>query len=133
VLAIRGLIRLVVYFFRTVRAWLNAIRSEKWPTAEAIVTADPAGFTVFADSTVEVPYTYRFQGELYTGLHEEPSFDGVGAKFMRRFAKGRRFVVRVNPAEPEVSIMRDRDQTDDIQERLEQNDETKDHGVVLQK
>jgi len=120
--AIFGLFRLVIYFFRTVRAWLNAVRSESWPTAEAIVTGDPAGFRSLAGSTVEVPYTYRFQGELYTGLHEEPSFDGVGSVFMRRFVNGRRFLVRVNPEKPEVSLMRDRDQTDDIQERLEQID-----------
>jgi hypothetical protein len=117
------LFRLVVYFFRAARAWLNALRSEKWPTAEAIVTENPAGFAEFDGTTVDVPYTYRFEGELYTGLHEEPSFGGVGVKFMRRFAKGRRFLVRVNPAEPEVSIMRDRDQADDIQERLQQIDE----------
>lgn len=102
----------VIYLFQVSRAWLDAIRSERWPTAEAIVTADQIGFRAFARYTVEVPYTYRFQGELYTGLHEEPSFDGVGSGFLRRFAKGSRFLVRVNPAEPEVSIMRDRDQTD---------------------
>lgn len=111
-----GLIRLAIYVFRFFWAWLRTIRSEKWPTAEAIVTADPD--TTYAASTgfaVDVPYTYRFQGEVYTGLHEEPSVGGVGSAFMKRFAKGRRFVVRVNPAEPEVSIMRDRDQVDNIQ------------------
>ena len=113
-----GLFRLVIYLFRTARAWLNAIRSEKWPTAEAIVTADPARVGAHTGFTVEIPYTYRFQGELYTGLHEEASFDGVGSEFMKRFVKGRRFLVRVSPAEPEVSIMRDRDQADDIQQRL---------------
>jgi len=49
---------------------------------------------------------------------------------MRRFVEGRRIVVRVNPAEPEVSIMRDRDQTEDIQERLERIDEPQSRGVV---
>jgi len=116
-----GLFRLLIYFFRATRAWLNALRSEKWPTAEATVTADPypTEFGTLIGFTVDVPYTYRFEGELYTGLHEEPSFGGVGAEFMRRFVEGRRFVVRVNPAEPEVSIMRDRDQTDDIELGLE--------------
>ena len=114
-----GLIRLAIYLFRFSWACLQAIRSEKWPTAEAIVTADPAGcYTASAGYTVEVPYTYRFQGELYTGLHEEPSFGGVGSKFLERFAKGRRFLVRVNPAKPEASIMRDGDQADDIQQRF---------------
>ena len=56
----------------------------------------------------------RFQGELYTGLHQEPSFGGVGAGFMRRFAEGRRFIVRVKPGEPEVSVMREGDQADSL-------------------
>ncbi|HVN19747.1 MAG TPA: hypothetical protein VMU05_13265 [Dongiaceae bacterium] len=118
--AILGLFRLVIYFVRSARAGLNALRSEKWATAEAIVTEDPAGY---AGSTVEVPYTYRFEGELYTGLHQEPSFGGVSAKFRRRFVKGSHFLVRVKPSEPEVSIMRNRDQADDIEEFAEQIDE----------
>ena len=110
-----GLMRLVVYFFQALRSWISAIRSEKWPAAEAIVTADPSSrFAASTGFTVEVPYTYRFEGELYTGLHEEPSIGVVVSKFMQRFAKGRRFLVRVNPAAPEVSIMRDRDQAPGI-------------------
>ena len=107
-----GLTYFVIYLFRISRAWLDAIRSQKWPMAEAIVTADPAEFRAFPRYTIEIPYTYRFQGELYTGLHEEPSLDGVGSAFMRRFAMGSHFLVRVNPAEPEISIMRERDQAD---------------------
>ena len=124
-----GLIRLAVYLSRFVWSWLRAIGSEKWPMAEAIVTADPE--TTYAASTgftADVPYTYRFEGELYTGLYEEPG--GVGSAFMKRFAKGRRFVVRVNPANPEVSIMRDRDQADDTQQQLERIDEER-KGDVL--
>jgi hypothetical protein len=118
-----GLIRLTIYLFRFFWAWLRAIGSEKWPTAEAIVTADPE--TTFAASTgftADVPHTYRFEGELYTGLYEVPADGGLGSAFMKRFAKGRRFLVRVNPAKPEISIMRNRDQTEDIQEHLEQID-----------
>lgn len=110
-----GLIRLAIYLFRFFWAWLRAIGSDKWPTAEAIVTADPE--TTYATSTgftSDVPYTYRFEGELYTGLYEVPA-EGSGSAFMKRFTKGRRFLVRVNPAKPEVSVMRDRDQVEDVQ------------------
>ena len=101
---------MVVYLSRLFLAWLRAIGCEKWPMAEAIVTADPE--TTYAASTgftADVPYTYRFEGELYTGLYEEPG--GAGSAFMKRFGKGRRFLVRVNPAKPEVSVVRERDQT----------------------
>jgi len=62
-----ALTRLAIFLFQVSRLWLSAIRSHKWPRVEATVTADPAGFRAFARYTVEVPYTYRFQGELYTG------------------------------------------------------------------
>ena len=109
-----ALTRLAIFLFQVSRHWLSVIRSQKWPRAEATVTADPAGFRAFARYTVEVPYTYRFQGELYTGLHQEPSFGGVGAAFMRRFAEGKHFIVRVKPGEPGISVMREGDQTDDF-------------------
>lgn len=126
-----GLTRLAICLFRFSWAWFTAIRSAKWPRTEAIVTADPAGsYGAFAGYTVGVPYTYRFEGELYTGLHEEPSFGGVGSEFMQRFAKGRHFVVRVDPAEPEVSIMRDRDQADSSQTSVGQIDELPSRRVV---
>lgn len=126
-----GLTRLAICLFRFSWAWLNGIRSKKWPTAEAIVTADPATtHATMAGFTVEVPYTYRFQGELYTGLHEEPSFGGVSSEFKERFTKGGRFVVRVNPAKPEVSIMRDRDQADDIRQRFATNGELRKRDVA---
>jgi hypothetical protein len=110
-----ALTRLAILLFQFSRLWLNAIRSRKWPRVEAIVTAKPTAFTRYA---VEVPYTYRVEGELYTGLHQEPSFGGVGAAFMRRFAEGRRFIVRVNPGDPEVSVMRDGDQADSLIDTL---------------
>jgi hypothetical protein len=126
-----GLIRLAIYVFRLFCGWVRAIGSEKWPTAEAIVTADAeTTYAVSTGRTVDVPYTYRFEGELYTGLYEEPG--GVGSAFMKRLAKGRRFLVRVNPAKPEVSIMRDGDQVDDIQQSLEHIDEPQNGGVTHQ-
>jgi hypothetical protein len=126
-----GLIRLAIYLFRLFRGWLRAIGSEKWPMTETIATADPE--TTYAASTgftVDVLYTYRFAGDLYAGLYEEPG--GVGSAFMKRLAKGRRFLVRVNPAKPEVSIMRDGDQVDDIQQSLEHIDEPQNGGVTHQ-
>lgn len=106
-----GLTRLVIYFLRALWAWFNAIRSGKWPMAQAVITADPATrYSTLTGFTVEIPYTCRFEGELYTGLHEVPSVGSLGSAFTERFAKDHRFLVRVNPAEPEVSIVRDRDQ-----------------------
>ena len=109
----------------SVRSVLQSVhdrRSSEWPTAEAEVTADPERFDRFSGTTVEVVYSYRVAGELYTGLHEEPCF-GSASEYMARFAKERRFVVRVKPSQPEVSLVRDEDQADGLYKRLEQIDE----------
>jgi len=97
--------------------------SGSWPTANATVTADPASFHGFGGGVVEVVYSYRFEGEPYTGLHEEPVFGGSDIEHIERFPKGRSFVVRVKPTDPEVSVVGDGDQTDGIRKRLERMDE----------
>jgi len=86
--------------------------------ADAIVTDDP----MRVGSTIEIVYSYRFEGELYTGLHEEPVFAGSGTEYMERFTKGGKFFVRVKPGEPEVSVLRDADQGDGIRKEHERID-----------
>jgi hypothetical protein len=56
-------------------------------------------------------YSYRVEEELYTGLHEEPFLlaDSL-ADYISRFSNGRKFVVRVTPSEPQISIVRELDQ-----------------------
>jgi hypothetical protein len=60
---------------------------------------------------VEIAYSFRFKGELYTGLHEEPFLLGDSvADYVERFAEGRSAVVRVKPGNPEVSVLCEDDQ-----------------------
>jgi hypothetical protein len=119
-----GLVRLLFYLFRSIGTWLASYGARKWATADAIVTEDPVRVAGFPDSTVEIVYSYRVGGELYAGLHEEPAFMGSGSEYMERFPKGRNFVVRVKPGEPEVSVVRDDDQGDGIRKRLEPIDDS---------
>ena len=37
----------------------------------ATITAPPVGSPRFSCPSVEIVYSYRFEGELYTGIHEE--------------------------------------------------------------
>jgi hypothetical protein len=106
---VAALIRLIVAFLRTLSIWLKGIGSGNWPLVEAIVTDDAVRVhEIFTDS-IEFPYSYRVGGELYTGLHEEPCFVS-DPRYMARFPKGRKLVVRVKPGAPESSIVRDKDQ-----------------------
>ena len=99
--------------------WLRALGSGKWPTVDAMVTRDPTRLNRSGCSAVEIVYSYQLDGELYTGSHEEPFWDGSESAYIKRFPKGRGLVARVNPDEPKVSVMRDRDQTDGLQKRLQ--------------
>jgi hypothetical protein len=109
-----GLVRILFYLLRSIWAWLASSGVRKWSTAAAIVTEDPVRVAGFLGSTVEVVYSYRVGGELYTGLHEEPEFMGSGSEYMKRFPKGRSFVVRVKPGQPEVSVLRDSYQSEKV-------------------
>jgi hypothetical protein len=113
---------IVGYIARSIRNGWRAGSSGDWPLVEAIVTAAPTTSSGYGGTTVEIPYSYRVRGELYTGLHEEPC-SLFGSEYMKRFPKGKRFVVRIKPEEPEVSVMRDADQTDEIMNRLDRIDE----------
>jgi hypothetical protein len=61
---------------------------------------------------VEIVYSYRFESELYTGIHEELFLFGGHSltAYVARFGKGNPLVVRVKPGEAEVSIVRGDDQ-----------------------
>ncbi len=82
------------------------------------MTADPVKSSGYGGTKVELVYSYRFQGELYTGMREEPCL-GSDSEYMQRFPKGRSFVVRVKPGEPDISIVLDDDQEDGLLKRLE--------------
>jgi hypothetical protein len=60
-----------VYVFKRVAQWARARGSDRWASASATITAPPiVSFWDFRQ-TVEVVYSYRFEGELYTGIHVE--------------------------------------------------------------
>ena len=101
----------VGYLFRIIDNWYKSRGSSRWSTAEAVVTASPTESQGYGGPTVEIVYSYRFKGELYTGIHEEPFLRGDSiAEYVNRFPEGRRFVIRVNATDPQVSTVRDEDQ-----------------------
>ena len=113
-----ALVQLIGSAFRSIRNRVNAAGSGGWPKVEAVVTADPERQIGLTCSVVEIVYSYRFEGELYTGLHEEPVFF-QDREYQERFIKGTRFIVRVKPEQPELSLLLDEDQADGMHQRFE--------------
>lgn len=109
-------IEFVIYACRAALKRARSLGTGNWAQAEAVVTDDPALLKGIA-TTVEIPYSYRFKGELYTGLHEEPVFLSE-SDYKDRFTKGRHFIVRVKPTAPEVSLAREKDQAANIEHVL---------------
>jgi hypothetical protein len=112
------LARFLSSIFRSAWSSLRGLAARKWLTADAIVTSNSERLDFFDASVVEIAYSYRVHGELYTGLHEEPCFLNE-SEYRLRFPVGRTFVVRVKLGEPEVSVLRDDDQADGILQRLQ--------------
>ena len=111
---IEYILRAIFYSFKAAIQTLRMVGTGEWSCAEAMITAQPIASIASLGvgcHTVEFPYSYRVDGELYTGLHEEPFFlANSTADYVARFSSGRTFVVRVKPNAPETSVVRERDQ-----------------------
>jgi hypothetical protein len=115
------LLQATLYSFNALVHWLRVCGTSRWPLANATVTAPPTSLSGIGCPGVEIVYSFRVKGELYTGIHEEPflSTDSL-ADYVERFGEGRRIVVRVKPGNPEVSAVCEDDQGALFQSQLEQ-------------
>ena len=106
-----NLLKAIAYAFNVLVHALRVSGSGRWPLANSTVTAPPLGSPGLGCQHVEIVYSYRVKGELYTGIHTEPFFlaDSL-TEYIERFAEGRSVVVRVKPDNPEVSVVREDDQ-----------------------
>jgi hypothetical protein len=105
--ALKSIVFLVKVLGQSARTWGTG----QWYLAEATITAPPSDTSGFGCPSVEIVYSYRFKGELYTGIHEEPflSSDSL-TDYVERFGEGKTIVVRVKPSDSEVSVVRESDQ-----------------------
>jgi hypothetical protein len=109
--------RAIISSFKLIVLWVKTLGTSHWSCVEAIVTDQPMVSLQFGCPSVEVVYSYRIDGELYTGLHDEPFLmDDSQEEYIARFSTGRKFMVRVKPNSPEISIVREQDQTVDMAE-----------------
>ncbi len=105
------LLRTISYAFNSLAHWLRVRGAGLWPFANATVTAPPTNSSGLGCPRVEIVYSYRVKGELYTGIYEESFLSSDSAEgYIERFGEGRSIVVRVKPDNPEVSVVCERDQ-----------------------
>jgi uncharacterized protein DUF3592 len=105
------LLKALVYAVRVTMHWPKIAGSGQWPLTNATVTAPPRISEGLGCPTAEIVYSFRVNGELYTGLHEEAflSTDSM-TDYIERFTEGRHVVVLVKPNNPEVSVVCEEDQ-----------------------
>jgi hypothetical protein len=90
------------------RAW----GSSKWQHVKAIVDSSClAGGWVWNCPTTEIAYTYEFAGQTYSVIDSNPFLSESSAKVeVERFRPGKYAVVRVNPMQPQRSVIKWADQ-----------------------
>jgi Protein of unknown function (DUF3592) len=90
------------------RAW----GSGKWQRVKARVDSSTlAGGWVWNCPTTEIAYTYEFAGQTYSVIDTNPFLFETSAKVeVERFSPGENAVVRVNPMQPERSVIKWADQ-----------------------
>lgn len=101
------------YVFKVLTRWAKFRGSRRWNKSDAIVTAMPSSASAaLGCPTLEIPYNYRVNGELYTGLHEEPFLLADSLKqYAARFREGSKLTIRVKLENPEISTVLEDDQT----------------------
>jgi hypothetical protein len=101
----------IEYLYRVVTRMIKRFGSSAWPIAEATVTSSSCPRAGYGCDVAEVYYTYRVDGELYTGVNEKPFIvHNSGENYVSRFAPRTELTVRVKPQDAAVSLVRDGDQ-----------------------
>jgi hypothetical protein len=103
-----------IYAIYLIRVLIRAVRrlgSQNWP----LITATVDGVCGDVDlhyKSVELLYVYELSGATFSGRSAKPFLWSESAKaYVTRFPEGSSLMVRVKPGFPEISVVRDSDQT----------------------
>ena len=102
---------LVAYLFKSLTRLLRMRGSAAWPTQVGTVTSSHVHQPALGCATAEIAYMYKIGTSIYTGMTEKPSFMGSAEKYAACFVPESRLIVRVKPGAPEISVVRDEDQS----------------------
>ena len=102
----------IAYLIKSALRLRRLLGSRKWPAVQARVdSAWLGGSWVWNCPTAEIAYTYEFDGQTYSAIDSNPFFLTETAKIqVERFRCGDAAIVRVNPAEPSKSVLKQADQ-----------------------
>ena len=102
----------VEYLFRILARLFKTRGKRDWRAVEGTVTNSDCPASAFGCPVAEICYKYVADGELYTGVHEKPFILlSSGQRYVQYLIAGAALKVRLNPTNPEASIVLDRDQT----------------------
>jgi hypothetical protein len=103
---------IVGYIVRITMQTIKSRGGSRWLLQRATVTGSNCEYSVYGGQVAEVTYTWNRDGEYFSGMHKEPFlFHGSAVEYAARFPAGSDLIIRVQPSQPEVSIIRDNDQT----------------------
>ncbi len=102
----------LLYLIRIVIRMMKERGSSTWPVEKGTVRGSSCEAAPYGGPVAEITYTYTYEGEYFSGMNREPFILGGSAQeYVARFRAGGDVIVRVNPIEPEASIVREDDQT----------------------
>ena len=103
---------LIAFLIKSTLRLRRAWGSGKWHRVEAKVnSSDLTGGWVWNCPTTEVTYTYKFSGQTYRATDSKPFLSENSAKAeLELFKRGKHAVVRVNPRQPQRSVLKWADQ-----------------------
>jgi hypothetical protein len=102
----------IAYLIKSVLRLRRAWGSSKWPVVQAKVDSSwRDGGWVWNCPTAEVAYTYGFQGQTFSAIDSKPFFVEASVKErLERYRVGEAVRARVNPAQPQKSVLKQADQ-----------------------
>jgi hypothetical protein len=99
---------LIGYAIRSLIRFFRKLRSEKWPVEKGTVSSAICPAAVYGGPVAELGYTYIYNGEYYSGIHTKAFLLRDSARrYVNGIIVGGQVPVRVDPAQPEKSVLVD--------------------------
>jgi hypothetical protein len=95
----------IEWLVRMIAKIVRRIVSQSWQIVDATVTAAVYNNASYGCDITDLHFDYSFDGQEYSGLHEEPFIMGALAKdFALDNPAGANIKVRLKPLQPDVTV-----------------------------